>query len=844
MSLLDMAAREEDPDYHGPPSEVDPLSRPPNHRGGSTVEAQPSAAGPSASAANEGKPIEKTISCVSCRKRKLKCDRIKPKCGTCTRLRHDCEYPERRRNLGSKRRNMKELEARLAQVETQLVSEQIKANTTQGAKSTSMDADWNDLTMDMNIDMGDDGLLDDTFDLNSAGFGFQPLDPTIPMGDFFSHELLELGLQEPLPPQEMMDDLHQIYFEKFHPQVPMMHKYRYYTSLSKSPNFRPPVCLRYAMWAVAASLSDKYRCYEDLLYERARRYIQDAEMKGHGESFVSVYHAQTWGLISNFEAKKTYFSRSWMSTGRMVRLTQMLGLYRLDISNSEFKQILPPARDWIELEERRRTFWAAYYGDRWASSGTGWPMLIDESEIQTNLPSSEEAFEQGIMQPTISLAEALTPDGARSLSPFAGVILSATLFGHNFQHLHKSGPDEHPEDLGNGEFWKRHRKMDNVLSNTFMFLPDHLRLPAGARNMNVVFIHMNIHASAICLHQAAILTAEKHSLDQAFIQQSRARCLLAAEEIANIMRLICHVDPITMHPWIGFCLYVSAGVYVKDYKRGTRDPNCMTTLEFLLSAMRSIGAKHNITNHFTAQVELDMQAAGIVQPSQRPSVECVNTTESPENPDIPSLPINGLLPDRHGLPMTYANLQAFVRNTNIHPVAAGVLLRDYSSSSPNSGESPNVPSEPSSNRDTGMKSVLDMNKESSHLDTLTPNTSSNTLFDQTGLSSFAGGASILSGKTQSNQPSSGNTMQYPIRSSTPNNQQNSNPPGFPWSATGKIVGVGLENLIPLGMPNSSTGWPLPDGKQHPEKQHLPTSYPEGGDNSAICCPFADQQKDS
>lgn len=62
---------------------------------------------------DDKKPIEKTISCVSCRKRKLKCDRVKPKCGTCTRLRHECEYPERRRNLGSKRRNMKELEARL-----------------------------------------------------------------------------------------------------------------------------------------------------------------------------------------------------------------------------------------------------------------------------------------------------------------------------------------------------------------------------------------------------------------------------------------------------------------------------------------------------------------------------------------------------------------------------------------------------------------------------------------------------------------------------------------------------------------------------------------------------------
>jgi hypothetical protein len=160
----------------------------------------------------------------------------------------------------------------------------------------------------------------------------------------------------------------------------------------------------------------------------------------------------------------------------------------------------------------------------------------------TNLPASEESFENGIMQTTIPLEEALTPEGASKVSPFGGIILSATLFGHNFQHLHRTGPNEHPEDLANGEFWKRHRKMDNVLSNTFMFLPDHLRLPGGVRDMNVIFLHMNIHASAICLHQAAILTAEKHKLGVSFMRQCRSRSLMAAEEIANIMRLVSHVD--------------------------------------------------------------------------------------------------------------------------------------------------------------------------------------------------------------------------------------------------------------------------------------------------------------
>jgi hypothetical protein len=160
----------------------------------------------------------------------------------------------------------------------------------------------------------------------------------------------------------------------------------------------------------------------------------------------------------------------------------------------------------------------------------------------TNLPSSEIAFESGVQQPGISLAAALTPEGACKVSSFGGIILSATLFGHNFQHLHKVGPDENPHDLANGNFWKRHRKMDNVLSNTFMFLPDHLKLPAGIGDPNVALTHMNIHASTICLHQAAILTAEKHKLNPSFKQQCRSRSLTAAEEITNIMRMITHVE--------------------------------------------------------------------------------------------------------------------------------------------------------------------------------------------------------------------------------------------------------------------------------------------------------------
>ena len=60
-----------------------------------------------------GAPRLKRVACVICRKRKLKCDGGKPKCGTCARLGHCCAYDEVRRKSGPKRGYVKELEARL-----------------------------------------------------------------------------------------------------------------------------------------------------------------------------------------------------------------------------------------------------------------------------------------------------------------------------------------------------------------------------------------------------------------------------------------------------------------------------------------------------------------------------------------------------------------------------------------------------------------------------------------------------------------------------------------------------------------------------------------------------------
>jgi hypothetical protein len=393
--------------------------------------------------------------------------------------------------------------------------------------------------------------------VNADRWGFQGESPQPPMDNLafttdmnmnmglddntFTWEMIGLGLEEPLPPQETIDELHQIYFDKIHPSLPMIHKYRYLAAMNLAPSQRPPVALRYAMWTSAASVTEKFMDLRDHFYQRSRKYMELDYLKGHGENMISIAHAQTHALLASYEFKMMYFPRAWMSTGSAIRLCQMMGLHRLDGAGLDVKQCLPPPRDWTEREERRRTFWMAFCEDRYASIGTGWPMTIDEKDILTDLPSSDEAFEMSKPEQTQSLADSMSPTGASKLSAFAGVVLMACLFGRNLIHLHRPDPDNRDNDL-NGEFWKRHRSMDNILLNTSLSMPSHLKLPSGLSNPNIVFTNMNIHTSTICLHQAAIYKADKNNLPPSISAESKVRCITAANEIASVMRMISHMD--------------------------------------------------------------------------------------------------------------------------------------------------------------------------------------------------------------------------------------------------------------------------------------------------------------
>lgn len=155
----------------------------------------------------------------------------------------------------------------------------------------------------------------------------------------------------------------------------------------------------------------------------------------------------------------------------------------------------------------------------------------------TRLPASEAAFTSGKDEHTAYLHEVF--EGA-SYAGFAGTIVTCQLFKSILRHVHRPKPDDNPEDLAHGGFWRRHRELDNQLSSVFMFLPERFQLPAHLRDPGAVHVNLNLHASIICLHHAALEVAEKHKHPQAIISESIRRLKTSAEEVVNIVKMTAH----------------------------------------------------------------------------------------------------------------------------------------------------------------------------------------------------------------------------------------------------------------------------------------------------------------
>lgn len=86
-----------------------------------------------------------------------------------------------------------------------------------------------------------------------------------------------------------------------------------------------------------------------------------------------------------------------------------------------------------------------------------------------------------------------------------------------------------------------------------------------------------------------------------------------------------------MNPFISFCVYVAARVFVQYLKTRPKDQQMNSSLQFLLQAMQTLRRKNPLTESFLVQLDLDLETAGVQGLEQR---RVVPSNQSPTAANI------------------------------------------------------------------------------------------------------------------------------------------------------------------------------------------------------------------
>lgn len=66
-----------------------------------------------------------------------------------------------------------------------------------------------------------------------------------------------------------------------------------------------------------------------------------------------------------------------------------------------------------------------------------------------------------------------------------------------------------------------------------------------------------------------------------------------------------------MNPFIAFCLYVAARVFIHVLKKNPQETELRSSLEFLLAAMQHFKTSNPLAESFLIQLGLDLRGTGI-----------------------------------------------------------------------------------------------------------------------------------------------------------------------------------------------------------------------------------------
>lgn len=367
-----------------------------------------------------------------------------------------------------------------------------------------------------------------------------------------------------MPVRELILYVHplrdQLYFDRVHVFAPMIHQGRYTCWNSQKAKPESKVALQHAMWTLGAAFSAHFQQLAPSLYDESRHMLDVLEVKGRETDITEIEHLQACLLLAIYEFMHSYDRRAWMRAGYAFRLVQLMRLFELDTPSGA---VLTPS-EWITVEEKRRTFWVAFCLDRFLSIRNRWPLTLiehlvssppadmfldaDSLQITSRLPAPETAFESA--QPVVMefLADALSSSGPVLSSPFAELVIMATVCGralvHHYQALVESNYHTSIHNFHDRQSW-----IHSTLVQRLEILAAQAPVITENADSVILFTRMLGQTTMLYLYHTLELSAYKlDNLEIASASEYNELDLAAAQEMVVLTNVLGKINTFKVSP--------------------------------------------------------------------------------------------------------------------------------------------------------------------------------------------------------------------------------------------------------------------------------------------------------
>ncbi|CZR61496.1 uncharacterized protein PAC_11393 [Phialocephala subalpina] len=503
--------------------------------------------------------------CTFCRKRKLRCSRDDP-CSSCQKFGFKCQYSTKAEGLvrrtSTKVSRVHQLESRLGHVEQLL-------------QSATQNGVPGDVEPSHTICLARYGESDEVADLDAS-----------------TTSLLE-----------------QAFFDFVSPVINIIHQIKY-TESTMNASTIPPSYLRHAICALGALKLEAQPHWSERLYHSSRRKLEEVELKDCRLDRVNLFQCQAWVLIALYELERGYFHRESMSTARAVQMVHLLKLHRHDALSRTHDPTLilvNTAKDITEAEERRRVFWQAFLLDRYNSVSLSTPPLIQENNICTYLPASNDAFVGGVEEEYFLLSEALKTKNRQRISSYAASVVLLSRAVTKLTDLESCDIATTTDELMDVASLKENT-LRSALTTSYN-VPEYLDLSASLLDPSIAYLYTATPTATIIVHRTARFrdNNSNNTMPTDILQHSRTLCLEAASTITMIMEITSGWDPRSYHFLIVYSIYCAAYVFATSWLEDQR-PAYEKSLRFLLRLLETFKQHIQLAQTMLRDIDDDFPA--------------------------------------------------------------------------------------------------------------------------------------------------------------------------------------------------------------------------------------------